>query len=176
MRRFLHETAQLRHEPAGGKRDVARADVHALRRGNKAQEAHHVFVIVKRLPASHEDDVRHGAFAPFFAGYVPFRTGDKTQDLAGFQIPHAAIERGSAERAAHPAADLRGNAERVAVFIAHQHAFHKVAVLKREQVFDRPVLCRNALIVDACTAIWEGGKLFAQRLAKVRHLLRPCAA
>ena len=50
-------------QPAGGKRDVAHADVHALRVVYQLQKAHDVVEVIQRLPDAHEDDV-----GDFFAG------------------------------------------------------------------------------------------------------------
>ena len=58
---LLGEPPHLRHQPAGGERDVARAHAKPLFRRDVAQKPHDVFVIIERLAAAHEHDVRNGA-------------------------------------------------------------------------------------------------------------------
>ena len=89
------------------------------------QKLYRVFVVVQRFAAAHEHDV---VDAPPFRGEHAVYRGHLPQHLPRRQVAHAAFERGGAEAAAHAAAHLRGEAEGVAVVVAHDHALDEVAV------------------------------------------------
>ncbi len=55
------------------------------------------------------------------------------EHFSGCQIAHAAFQRGSAKTAAHAAAHLGGQTQRIAVVVAHDHAFDEIAVQKLVQ-------------------------------------------
>ena len=131
---FLGQLVDLRHQTAGGKADVPHPDVDAFGRGDILKESHHFVEIVQRLADAHEHDV--GDALPD----VLLRGVDLGADLTGFQVADAARLSGRAEAAAHPATHLRGDADRVAVVVAHDDRFDAVAVGHPQQVFDRAVL------------------------------------
>lgn len=58
---------------------------------------------------------------------------------AGSKAADEAAEGRGAEGAAHGAADLRGDADGIAVMIAHQDGLDTVAVSQAPEVFDRPI-------------------------------------
>ena len=176
MRRFPREPFHLLHKPAGRERDVARADVHAVLRAHEPEERQRIVVIVQRLAAAHQNDVCDGTLVPLLRQNVPPGAGDEAKHFARLEIPYAPVQRGGAERAAHFAADLRGNAQRVTVMIPHQHAFDKVSVLEFIEVFDRFVLQTYEFFVNPRAAEGQGGKLLPQRPGEVGHALRPLAA
>ena len=57
----------------------------------------------------------------------------------GSKPPHQAAQGGRTKGAAHPAAHLGGNADGVAVLVAHDHRLHAVAVRQTPQVLDGAV-------------------------------------
>ena len=71
---------------------------------------------------------------------LPKNLRDTLSEQYPIQPPHKAAQRRRAEGAAHPAAHLRGNADGVAVVIAHQHRFHAVSVGKLPQILDGAIL------------------------------------
>ena len=81
-----------------------------------------------------------------------FRTADAigadriaTAHHAQDQVADQAADCGRAERAPLPAADLRGDADRVAVLIVHDDSLDGVAVAELPEIFDRPVNGRHLL-------------------------------
>ena len=131
---FLSQLVDLGHQTAGGKADVAHSDVHALRGGDVLKEAHDLIKIIQRLPDAHEDDVGD-ALPDVLLGGIDLRA-----DLTGFQVAHPACLGGGAEAAAHPAAHLGGDADRVAVVVAHDNGLDAVAVGHPQQIFHGAVL------------------------------------
>ena len=128
---LLGQLVDLRHQTAGGKADVPHPDVDAFGRGDVLKESHHLVEIVQRFANAHQHDV--GDALPD----VLLRGIDLGADLARFQVADAARLCGRAEAAAHPAAHLRGDADRVAVVVAHNDRFDAVAVGHPQQVLDR---------------------------------------
>ena len=131
---FLRQLFHHGHKAAGGKADVAHADVHTLRAGDDRQEIHHIVEIIQRLANAHQHDVRNalarvGHDGVYLARYLACR-----------KVSHAPALCGSAETAPHAAAHLCGHTHGVAIGIAHQHRLDAVAVRKAEQVFHRAVL------------------------------------
>ena len=170
VRRIVDERIDLRHEPAGGKRNVARADVRSRRTRHALQKRYDVVVIVERLAAAHQHDVRDRAL-PIGRRFVALDLGKEGQHLAGTERAHTALQRACAELASHVAADLRRQADRVAVAVAHQNAFDEVSVLQLKEVLDRAVLFGHALVEDARAAEGDGGELFSEVLRQIRHVL-----
>ena len=75
------------------------------------------------------------ALADILLGGINFRT-----DLARLQVADAARLCRGAEPAAHPAAHLRGDADRVAVVVAHDNGLDAVAIGHPQQIFHGAVL------------------------------------
>ena len=139
---LLCKGAHLRHQAAGGKADIARTDPHSAAVRHIAQKAHDLVVVVKGLAAAHQHQIGDGA--PVFD--APFRAvdgKDLAENLPRRKIAHESAERGGAELAPHTAADLRGDALRVAVLVLHEHPFDQVSVRKGKQEFLCAVLCRE---------------------------------
>ena len=53
----LHQLVDLRHDAAGGQAHVAKANLNALRLPQQPQELHHVVVIIKGFPRSHQNHI-----------------------------------------------------------------------------------------------------------------------
>ena len=90
--------------------------------------------------------------------------------LRRLQPPDKAADGRRAELAAHRAADLRGDADGVAVVVLHDDGFDAVAVTQPPEIFDRPVkpgdlLAGDGGLIDEIEAVQR----FAQGLGEVRH-------
>ena len=106
--------------------------------GKIAKEADDAVVIIERLAAAHEHDVRHRArFQIAAAGAVHRQNLGK--DLASREVSDETAQRGRAEFTAHSATDLRGYALGVPVFILHQNALDQVPVRQTKQKLFRAV-------------------------------------
>ena len=99
------------------------------------------------------------------------------QNLRGAQVAHQPADGGGAEGAALAAADLRGDADRVAVLVAHHHGLHGVAVAQFPEILDGPVdggdLLAQELSAHRGKALLQ---LFAQVLGEIGHPLKAAHA
>ena len=100
---------------------------------------------------------------PILVRFVFFDRGDLAEHFARVKIAHLSLKRGGAKRAAHPASDLRGETNGVAIMVTHENAFDEVFILKREQKFGSSVPLGETLLKDGNRAIWQSGKFFSQR-------------
>ena len=101
---------------------MALSDVDPLRTAHQMQEFEHVFIVVERLAGAHQHNV-----GDLFTA-VLLHEQDFVQNLACGQTARASVQTGGTELAAHPAADLRRNADGHAVLVVHQYGLHAVAV------------------------------------------------
>ena len=127
--KFFPEPPDARHEAAGGKRDVAVAESQPLGIVHRPEEPRDRLIIIEGFAHAHQDDMVDGFAA------LPHADHDFLQHLPAFEAADAAADGGSAEAAAHVAADLGGDAQGVAVFVGHEHRFHALAVRHAEQEF-----------------------------------------
>ena len=196
LQRLVGQLADLRREAAGGNRDLARADAAAPGRVEDVQRLEQVVVIRQRLAHAHDDEVADealgwvgtpsreavrvlaGADASAQASLtcalaLAFPALDRqhlVDDFLHAQIAFPAVEAARAEFAAVGAADLRGDAERMAVAgVAverrvgrDEHAFDERVVAQPPEEFLRGVA--RALFADQ----FEGGQgvMRAQLLAQ----------
>ena len=107
---------------AGRKRNMSVADVYSLLVTDKAQEFHHVVIVIKRLANSHHNDVGDAL------SHVLLRRKHLTQQLGWAKITHLAANRRGTECTAHKAADLRGYADGVSMLVSHNNALDRVSV------------------------------------------------
>ena len=98
------------------------ADVHPVGMIHQFQELEHRIQIVHGLADPHEHDV--GDLQPG----IQLGKEHLIQHFGRGQIADLSGNGGCAERAAHPAAHLGGDAYRVAVVIAHEDGLNAVAV------------------------------------------------
>ena len=142
------------------------SDVQALRMIYQFEELHDVIEVVKRLTDAHKDDIRDGQ-----AGFL-LRKHDLVQHFRGLQPPYEAADGRGAEGAALTAADLRRDADGVAVVIAHDDGLNGVAVRKAPEVFYCAVLGGD-LLSEHLRRMQEKAliQLGPQRLREVRHLV-----
>ena len=167
---LFRKAAHVFHQAAGRERHTAHADAQAALYPQNPKEFHHVVVVIQRFAAAHQHDV-----ADLLALRRQYAVGadNLPQHLRRGQAARAAVQRGSAERAPHAAAHLGGQAERVAVFVAHQHAFDDVAVRQAVKQFDRAVELRfNRLQHGNRVRHAVFIQRFAKRLGQVAHLLK----
>ena len=172
MRGIVDQPIDLRNDPAGRKRDVPRADIRSLLARHTAQKRHHVVIVIQRFAAAHQDDIRDRAGFALLRRFIALNFGKEGQHFTRSKRTDTALQCACAEPAAHIAADLRREADRIAIGIAHQNAFDKVSVLQRKQILDRSVLRRNPFIIDCRAAERDRAELCAKILRKIRHLLR----
>ena len=146
---------------------MAHTDVQPFWVVHQLQKAHHVVVVVQGLADAHEDDVGDGQSGVLLGKH------HLIQDLRRLQPPHQAAQGGRAKGAAHPAAHLGGDADGVAVLVAHDHRLHAVAVRQTPQVLDGAVQLGHLLPLhlghgqDAALP-----QLFPQCFGKVCHLVK----
>ena len=113
---------------------MAHADVHPLRTVHQLQKTKHPVQIVQGLADAHEHNVGNGQ-----AG-VQLRKQHLIQHFRRPQAAHQPAQGGSAKGASHGTSHLRGNADAVAVAVAHQDGLHTVSILQPPQILDGTVL------------------------------------
>ena len=108
-------------------------NVHALFTVDQFQKAKHIVKIIQRFTDTHQHDV--------IDGKARIKLGEQylIQHFKGLQFSNQAAQGGGAEGATHAASHFGGNADRIAVVIAHQHRLHAVAILQLPQVLDGAV-------------------------------------
>ena len=127
--------------------DVARGNAEAFGRhgGNLSYGGQHGVVVAHRLAHAHEHDVAQAALSPgHFA--VAHHLGGHTHlfdYFTGGHVTGQAKLAGGAERAAHAAADLRGDAQRGAGRVSHKHRFDEGAVEQLPQGLDGGAFVRH---------------------------------
>ena len=137
--------------------------------GNQPQKPHHLFVIIQRFAAAHQHDVMH----PLLPGKRAVGALHLPQHFCRRQIAHAAVQRAGAEAAAHPAAHLRGQAQRAAVMIPHQHAFHAIAIPEGIEKFPGAVQLGNPFLPNLNGLIHPHRlQLFPKGQGQVGHFIK----
>ena len=106
---------------------------------DQLEKAHDIVKVIERLADAHEDDIGN------FAAGLPLGIEHLVEHFRRLKIADQTADRGRAERAPLPAADLRGDADRVAVLIVHDDGLDGVAVAELPEVFDRPVKADTCL-------------------------------
>ena len=84
---LLRQGVDARHDAAGGKRDVAHADIQPVRMVDKLQKTQDRLAVIKRLTNAHEDDI-----GDLPAGVKPGKE-HLVEHLRGAQIAHLACDR-----------------------------------------------------------------------------------
>ena len=100
---------------------------------DKFQKPQHILPVIQRLTNAHQHNIGD------LPSGIQLRKQHLIEHLTGRQIAHLTGNRGGTEGAAHAAAHLRGNTDRVAVTVLHQYRFNAVAVRQPPQVFDGAV-------------------------------------
>ena len=166
---LLRELVHLRHQPAGGEAHIAQADIHAVFLAQQAQESADVVVVVQRFAAAHQHDVVDTVFAV----QIPVRRQHFAQHLPRRQRADAPFQRAGAELAPHAAADLRRDAQRIAVVVVHQHTLDAVAILQTKEEFHRIVNLAFPLVNDADRLRHSDFlQLRAHRRRQIRHRVK----
>ena len=145
---------------------MAHPDVHSLFGIDQLQKAEHSIVVVQRLSDAHQNDVGHRQSGIYLC------KKHLVEHFRRRQPPHKPAFGRGAEGAAHRAADLRGDADGIAVVVAHQDAFDAVAVGQPPEVFDRAVLRGDQLACHRRRG--EAVRLrqpFTQGFGEIRHLV-----
>ena len=137
LRLHLDEPVYFIHQSAGGERNVTHSYADAVRVGHQFQKAHHIVEIVERFAHSHQDDIGNAYVV------VPLGGRDLGEHFRRPEVAGKPAHTGRAEAAAHPAARLGGNADGVAVMIAHHNALDIFAVIQPEKVFYGSIIRRN---------------------------------
>ena len=131
---LLREVIDARHDAAGRDSDVPPGQVQSILVRDQPDEPQQRVIIIERLARPHDDDMRDS---------LPREDGDPVdlvQDLGRHQAALQPVQRRRAEPAAHPAPDLRGDAHRIAVGVAHEDALHRLPIGKFKKKFLRAVL------------------------------------
>lgn len=155
----LGEATDSRDNAASGHGEVASADGEAIRVVEHAKSLDGVVEVGKRLTLAHEHDAGH----PF--SEVAGNMEHLIDHLLGGERSGKAGEAGRAERAAHGATRLRGNADGEFVAVGHADGLDGDAVGKLEQILARAVF---GDLLDELGGDFEG-EGFGQRLAEARR-------
>ena len=111
-----------RHDAAGRNCHMPQAHPAPLRGGKQLQKPHDIVEIVHRLADAHEHQPGN------FHARIALCLRDLEEHFGREKIPDIARNGRCAERAAHLAAHLRGDAEPPAVVVVHEHRFHMLTV------------------------------------------------
>jgi hypothetical protein len=133
--RFLRQLLEARQDADGGQRDAPGRNGQTLRVRQDADGAQRRVIVVQRLAHAHEHNVEGLAGQ---AGVLRQDSG-LPGDFGGRQVaqqPHLARQ---AERAAHRAAHLGRDAERLGRRIRDEHGFNLLPIVKPEEELGRPV-------------------------------------
>ena len=152
---FGGELLEARDDAAGRKGDVAGAEVRTPAGVDELQCAERLVVVGEGLAHAHHDDV--GDFAEGASRHV---LGD---DFVRRQRADDAARTAGAERAAHRAADLGGNALGEAPGRRNEHGLDGIAVLKADQ----ELLGSVRRLGDVEDLVFRNRELGFQRLAEV---------
>ena len=155
----LGKLFDLVDEAAGGEADVAHADVHAVRAVDKLEKAHDIVEVIQRLTDAHQHNIGDRQ-----AG-IQLGKEHLVEKLRRLESADKTADGGRAEFAAHRAADLRRDADGVAMVVLHDDGFDAVAVAQLPEVFDRPVELGDLLAGNGgCGDVIEAVQFFAQGL------------
>ena len=161
---FLRQRINFFHQAAGRKRNMSLSHILPIRVVNQTQKFQNIVIIIQRLAAAHQ----YRTVYPLAA--VLLNRINLGKHFPCRQSAFHAVQCGCAEFAAHPTADLRRNADCIAMLIFHQYTFDNRAIRKRKKIFSRAVNLRNQPphdfhTVDCC----RFAKLFPQAFGKIRH-------
>ena len=113
------ELIDFRDNAAGRYRNIALADVLSVFIRKKPDKPKQIVVIIKRFAGSHDNHMRN-PFARDSSDLI-----NLPQHFRRQKAPDQSVDSGSAESAAHAAADLRGNTDAVTESVFHKNAFHR---------------------------------------------------
>ena len=150
---------------------MAVADILPLGMIDQLQKLHHVIKIIKRLANAHHHNAANTLTAILGGGdHLP-------QQLTHREIAHLAADGRGTEFASHCTPNLRGDANRGAVLIVHQHALNTVPIGKLKQIFYSAVNGGNKLFPHTRQVI-KGDlcKPLLRHLTDISHLLGRDAA
>lgn len=145
---------------------MTRANIEAVLAVEHAEGAHRFVEVGKRLSLSHKDNARNTL------AKVSAHVNNLVNHFLRGKRARKAGKASGAERAAHVATGLRGDADRKAIARGHSNRFDGNAVGELEEVLSRAIL-RN-LFDYLC---WHSedevlSKLLAERFRKVGHLFK----
>ena len=167
---FVREPFDARHDARGRERHAPIAEPQNIVLMQQTQCADNVVVVFERLARAHDDD---GIDA---RPLLPEKISDADRlrrDLPARQIAHEPVQCRGAERAAHRAARLRGDADRVPVRMPHEHRLRRLPVGERIEELDRRAVRRVQAVHDRRAL---DGKVFrklgAQRFRQARYRIK----
>ena len=154
---------------ARGKRYVSLRYVYSVRARHERQKLSYVFVVVKRLSATHKHYVGNVSM-PFF-GFSEIGVYGKHfgKHFTGREIANHASDAGCAERTTHATPHLCGNAYRVSVALFHQRAFYHVSVGKKENIFNGFILGNQSVRDFYRLKIVRRSQFFPVRIGQIAH-------
>jgi len=127
LARFLGEGVDLRDDAGGADGDVSGSDLQTMRIIDDVDEPHRLVVVVEGFADAHDDDMADPLTDDFLNGE------DLLDHLAGRQVALFLLQAGGTEGTADVAAQLRGDADAVAIVVAHQNGLDDVAVIELQQ-------------------------------------------
>ncbi len=130
---FFCQPGHIRHNSAGGHRNIALADMHSFLIRQKPDKFQKILIVIQGLSRPHHHHMRH----PLTCS--PLNPVHLVQHFRRGEVTHQPVQRGGAESAPHAAACLRRNAHTVAVMVTHKDTLHHISVIQCKQVFLRPV-------------------------------------
>src|SRR5215218_875923 len=128
------ETPDLLYQPTGRYRDMPRRQPETVRVVEDSERSECRVVVEHRLAHTHDHDVGY-----FLRCDVPGADEDLLGDLARREVPLDPQKPRRAERAAHRASDLRGDAHRAPGLLGDHDRLYSVAVAGVEEILSRAV-------------------------------------
>ena len=164
---LLRQPLNAGYNPRGRERHTAIAETNGIVLVQQTQCRDHVLVVFKRLARTHDDNRVNPC--PILPQEV-CNTDHLRCDLSHRQIALEPVQCRRAERTAHAAACLRGDAHAVPVRVAHQHRLRRLPVRELIEQLDRRTVS-GVETGDDLRAL--DGELFrkpyTQRLCEVVH-------
>ena len=125
---LVRQLPDPRRDAAGGYGNIPLAEMQSMLIGKNPDKPDQIVIIIQWLSGPHRHHIGHSLTG------VLLNLIDLIQHFRSLKIPYKTADGRSAEPAAHPAACLRRDTDRIAVVIPHQHAFDHIAVRQAEQI------------------------------------------
>ena len=117
------------YDSAGGNRQISLAYVQSVFICQKFYEFKKIVIIIKGLSGSHHNNIGN-PLPDILSNLI-----NLIQHLRRGKTTLQSIQRGGTETAAHTAAYLRGNADRISMLIFHQYTLNDISILQKKQIF-----------------------------------------
>ena len=127
--------------------DFRRTDVDAADIGDRGERVMDRIDVVKRFAHAHHHQIAKAGFGVHFMQHA-FRVEDLGDDFSGAEVPHETHLPGRTENAAHRAAGLGADADRVACVVTHQHRFNDLTIVEAQEKFAREAIAAEDFAIE----------------------------